>query len=657
MSDGWELAVGDPSSSSGSGDFSGDGAEWWSGLGQEEFELPTRETSRDALIILLDFSSSMTIKQGDSSHLSVCLSLLSDFIKRRVISDPEDLLGLVLFGTNSQENQTETSNGIHQVLTLSEPDAKSIRQVNELLNSSFDRSIGHGADESVDLYNALWYCLSLFHKLQSQQQNNQNLLINKRIIILTCHDKPYLDENSRRLAIQKSRDLRDYQVEIQLIPLNPVGKSSFDARPFYCEILSIPEDEPVERLDQRFKDSLEEIRTKLNKKQFKKRALGTIEMEIGGKVNDLTSENAAGEVESMKFAVKIYVLFKEQKKESAVNLDKRNNERVESITRFVNTRTVNLVNKYEYKKFYSYGGEKVVFSEEEIKSIKELGQTGLKLIGFKPVQAIKPEWNVKNPYFIYPDESSIIGSTTVFHALLKAMEELQQVAICRLIYRRGSPPRFVALFPQLEKLDHVGNQLQPPGFHLVFLPYSDDIRKIPTYPTAIAEETLQRKARKIVEALHLPGKFNSALIPNPSLQKHYQVIQALALEESAPQEVEDLLKPDVEGMQKFRPFFESFEEEVSLGLEPVNRVVQEDEEDEDKKKRKIKQSGEAVKRAKVEVSDSEFQQFDWPKLVANGELKRLKIDQLKIFLRHKKLPLSGTKSDLLQRIMDNSILP
>ncbi len=77
---------------------------------------------------------------------------------------------------------------------------------------------------------------------------------------------------------------------------------------------------------------------------------------------------------------------------------------------------------------------------------------------------------------MYPDESSIKGSTAAFHALLLATAQMQQAIIARLIYRKGSIPRFVALLPQLETFDEYGSQDSAPGFHLIFLPYADDIR-------------------------------------------------------------------------------------------------------------------------------------------------------------------------------------
>lgn len=44
--------------------------------------------------------------------------------------------------------------------------------------------------------------------------------------------------------------------------------------------------------------------------------------------------------------------------------------------------------------------------------------------------------------------------------------------------------------------DSMGQQTRPPGFHLVFLPYADDIRSLKFDPSAIAEDELILKAKK-----------------------------------------------------------------------------------------------------------------------------------------------------------------
>jgi ATP-dependent DNA helicase 2 subunit 1 len=93
------------------------------------------------------------------------------------------------------------------------------------------------------------------------------------------------------------------------------------------------------------------------------------------------------------------------------------------------------------------------------------------------------------------------GSTVAFAALLDRLLASDKVGICLWTRRNNTPPRFVALLPQVrissfkrdplalltrqaqeEELDDDGLQVNPPGFHLIPLPFSDDIREVRAEP-------------------------------------------------------------------------------------------------------------------------------------------------------------------------------
>lgn len=85
---------------------------------------------------------------------------------------------------------------------------------------------------------------------------------------------------------------------------------------------------------------------------------------------------------------------------------------------------------------------------------------------------------MKHAFFIYPDEKGYTGSTRTFSALLQSCikQDRHALALCRL--RAGSTPEFCVLIPQEETFDR-GSQDDPPGFHVVVLPFVDDIRDQP----------------------------------------------------------------------------------------------------------------------------------------------------------------------------------
>jgi hypothetical protein len=99
-------------------------------------------------------------------------------------------------------------------------------------------------------------------------------------------------------------------------------------------------------------------------------------------------------------------------------------------------------------------------------------------------------------------------------------------------------------------------------------------------------------------------------------------------------------------MEKLTPYFEAFN---SLAFtEPRGAVSG---------KRKAGGRGGAAggdggpKRLKKEVTDDEYNAFDWEELKSSGDgWKKLTVENLKLYLRRHGLPLSGKKDDLILRI-------
>jgi hypothetical protein len=64
------------------------------------------------------------------------------------------------------------------------------------------------------------------------------------------------------------------------------------------------------------------------------------------------------------------------------------------------------------------------------------------------------------------------GSRKLFAALLDQCIARKVVPICCFTPRINAAPSVVALIPQEERLDDSKIQILPPGFHVVYLPYS-----------------------------------------------------------------------------------------------------------------------------------------------------------------------------------------
>ena len=86
-----------------------------------------------------------------------------------------------------------------------------------------------------------------------------------------------------------------------------------------------------------------------------------------------------------------------------------------------------------------------------------------------------------------------------------------------------------------DRYKHVGKaQVSPPGMNLIYLPFADDIRSPETdtgflgpEPYPEPDEEQLATAGKLLKKLHL-HEFQPGMVPNPHLQRHYQVNTQMA---------------------------------------------------------------------------------------------------------------------------------
>lgn len=171
--------------------------------------------------------------------------------------------------------------------------------------------------------------------------------------------------------------------------------------------------------------------------------------------------------------------------------------------------------------------------KNDMTKIKGIKEPGISLIGFKPRKMIKPYHNLRSSYFLYPDEQHVTGSSQFFDALIQQLNEQKLVAIVSLVPRINQEIRFAALFPQSQSYDNVDHRQCPPGFHMIVLPYADDIvnfnsnEKVWVTPTNVSSQLI-RTTKLFINNLTVKNfQFND--FENVSLQKFYSHLQAHAL--------------------------------------------------------------------------------------------------------------------------------
>ena len=309
------------------------------------------------------------------------------------------------------------------------------------------------------------------------------------------------------------------------------------------------------------------------------------------------------------------------------------------------------VEKQEIKKAYKFGGEYVYFTPEEQKSLKDFGSPIIRIIGFKP-RKLLPAWaSVKKSTFIFPSEEDYVGSTRVFTALWQKLLKDEKIGIAWCIVRSNAQPILAAVIPSKERSDdESGTPYLPAGLWIYPLPTQDDLRELkPQGEVAQSSDELKTQMRTIVQQLQLPkAMYNPTKYPSPSLQWHYKILQALALEEEVPEKAEDATEPKYKAISKraggyLEEWSETLDENAGkvATTKSLKREVDDDEDRPAKKSRSTasdKPSGSSLTLAQLKAS------------IDSGGIAKMTVVQLKDVLGAKGLSTNGKKIELIERV-------
>ncbi|CBZ55989.1 putative ATP-dependent DNA helicase II, 70 kDa subunit [Neospora caninum Liverpool] len=227
------------------------------------------------------------------------------------------------------------------------------------------------------------------------------------------------------------------------------------------------------------------------------------------------------------------------------------------------------------------GGKKIGLDWKDIQTMKDFGSPGLSLLCCVSAASLAFEMNMGSPLFVTTAAAAeraagaIDGAEArweqekLFSAFVMTLCKRELVAIARLVPKHGSPVALVALLPQLEEVDEAGNTLQAPGLHLLRLPFAEDIREIDLPWTSLvgfqrpgergdARERAASKrecemqiqaAVRVLSALGVED-FHPHQLSNDALQRHFAIIEALALGNSEADLPPPTLVPDSAILEK-----------------------------------------------------------------------------------------------------------
>ncbi|TKA29787.1 hypothetical protein B0A50_03151 [Salinomyces thailandicus] len=642
---------------------------------EEEIDESGYKHNKDAVLFAIDVSASMLTPPSEAHSNSkktdtmlsptvAALKCAYALMQQRIISNPSDMMGIVLFGTEKskfQEADEEMGRSglqyphCYLLTDLDVPAAADVKQLRALVeDEEQQQDLLVASRQEVSMANVLFCANQVF---TTKAPNFSS----RRLFLVTDNDYPHADSrDARNSAAVRAKDLYDLGVTIELFPISHPDKGyTFDRSRFYNDVVysSTPSDPDapasltgdIKPASSTAKDGISLLQSLLSSVASRSTPRRAI-------FNNLPFELGAG----LKISVKGFIILKrqERKRTSYVHLpaDSEKPQIASSNSTLVADDTARTVEKAEVRKAYRFGGETISFTPEEIAKITSFGDPVIRIIGFKPMSML-PIWaNLTRSTFIYPSEEDVVGSTRVFSALHRKLLKDQKIGIAWFIARRNATPCLAAIIPGAEARDAEGEQNMPPGLWIKPLPSADDIRNPPDTNPIPAPDSLIDAMRAIVQLLQLPKAiYDPQKYPSPSLQWFYRILQALALEEDLPDKPDDKTLPRwkqihkragpsvVEWGQVLDEEYRKWQRESGRRIQPsANGGAKRTKADDAGKAKKIK--GEDHEDEDVVSDETMRAAFD------KNKLDKMKVVDLKTWLHGKGLRTPGKKADLVDAV-------
>ncbi|KAK9357865.1 SPOC like C-terminal domain-containing protein [Lipomyces starkeyi] len=455
----------------------------------EEFDF---RNQKDAILYCIEVSPSMlaTINPAEAddgteptSAARVALESAYMMLQQRIISQPSDAFGILLFGTKDQTDPAYES--CLMLMDLAVPESSEIKYIKEILedDEKFD-SVFTPSDTPPSIVNTL-FCAN-------QQFNAKSgTYMFQRLFIVTNNDNPSDPRpDYRKSARTRVHDLFGLGVRIEPFFLS-TEKRPFDTSKFWEDVIfsGYRSDDyvDIQPILITAKQGLQ-MKAHVKARQTPRHAIFSVPLEIvPGKLS---------------IGVKGYVLFKRQDIQRSHYVYEQEGEKAviaRSHTQYTYTDTTTAldmramkaepeteeIDKNEAKRGFKFGGEVLPFAPEEIQSLRNIGEAGIRIIGFKPIHLFDPSYNMRPSYFIYPSEEDYVGSIRTFAALHSSLLDENKYALAWVKATNRSSPFLAALVacPEIiERENGRDEQKQSPGIFVIKQPFADDIRVFPAQP-------------------------------------------------------------------------------------------------------------------------------------------------------------------------------
>ena len=210
------------------------------GIGTQEEQ--AYKSAKDAVLFIVEVSPSMLTapppsdskKQERDTPTSAALKCAYSLMQQRIISNPSDMMGVLLYGTEESKFQEEEQarGGLayphcYLLTDLDIPAADDVRALKSLVEDEAEsKKLLVPSQERVSMANVLFCANQIF---TTRAPN----FASRRLFIVTDNDDPHTNDKAlRSSAAVRAKDLYDLGVIIELFPISK-RDHKFDGSKFY----------------------------------------------------------------------------------------------------------------------------------------------------------------------------------------------------------------------------------------------------------------------------------------------------------------------------------------------------------------------------------------------------------------------------------------
>ncbi len=173
-------------------------------------------------------------KSDKDSAIAAALKCAYQFMQQRIIAQPKDMMGILLFNTEKSKFRDEpgarSGTGYPRCYLFTDldvPAAEDVKNLKSLVEEGEDPDeVLVPAEEPASMANVLFCANQVF-------TTNAANFGSRRLFIITDNDSPHgKDKNAKSSAAVRAKDLYDLGVVIELFPIGRADKA-FDMSKFY----------------------------------------------------------------------------------------------------------------------------------------------------------------------------------------------------------------------------------------------------------------------------------------------------------------------------------------------------------------------------------------------------------------------------------------